>query len=126
MENCKDDAERMGITDKVIFLGTKTNPYAFMRDCDIYMQPSRHEGFCITLAEALCFSNPIVSTDFTGAREQLKERKNSIVVGMEPEDIAKGVEVALQLPQSSDNCKEDSSSIQLMRLLSLFQRETKE
>lgn len=59
------------------------------------MQPSRHEGFCITLAEALCFNNPIVATNFTGAKEQLEHRSNGIVTGMSAEEIAKGLMEAI-------------------------------
>jgi len=91
----------LGLSEYVVFLGIKTNPYGYMRDCDIYMQPSHHEGFCITLAEALCFGNPIVATDFTGAKEQLKDRTNSLVVGMNPNDIAVGLEKIWNM-QSSD------------------------
>ena len=69
-----------------------------MKDCDIYVQPSRHEGYCITLAEALCFNNPIVATDFTGANEQLKNRKNGVVVGMKAQDIADGIIRAFDFP----------------------------
>lgn len=97
VNNCRNDVEKYGLSEYVIFLGTKINPYAYMRDCDIYVQPSRYEGFCITLAEALCFENPIVSTDFTGAREQLENKNNGIVVGMDASQIAKGVEKALNL-----------------------------
>ena len=99
LEHCKNEVDRLGLSEDVVFLGTQVNPYAYMRDCDIYMQPSRHEGFCITLAEALCFSNPIVATDFTGAREQLKERENGFVVGMSAEEIADGIEKALSAPR---------------------------
>lgn len=95
LEYCKNLADGMGLSESIVFLGTKTNPYAFMRDCDVYVQPSRHEGFCITLAEALCFDNPIVSTDFTGAKEQLKDCNNCIVVGMDANDISKGIEMML-------------------------------
>lgn len=101
LEHCKNEVDRLGLSEDVSFLGTKTNPYAYMRDCDIYMQPSRHEGFCITLAEALCFENPIVATDFTGAREQLQERENGFVVGMSAEEIAEGIENALTAPHIS-------------------------
>ena len=97
LQNCQEDIKKLGLTAYVTFLGTKINPYAFMRDCDVYVQPSRHEGFCITLAEALCFGNPIVSTDFTGAREQLESRNNGVVVGMDASHIANGVEEALNL-----------------------------
>ena len=98
---CSSKAEDLGITDYAIFLGTQTNPYGYMKDCDIYMQPSRHEGFCISLAEALCFGNPIVATDFTGAREQLHHRENGIVTGMTAEEMAAGLEEIL-----NNNCQE--------------------
>ena len=94
-EFCQLLAENLGIADHVVFLGTQTNPYGYMKDCDIYMQPSRHEGFCITLAEALCFGHPIVATDFTGAREQLKDRENGVVTGMSASEIEKGLEEIL-------------------------------
>ena len=102
LEHCKNEVDRLGVSEDVSFLGTKTNPYAYMKDCDIYMQPSRHEGFCITLAEALCFANPIVATDFTGAREQLKARENGFVVGMSAENISEGIEKALTASQMSN------------------------
>lgn len=96
-KECEQLAEQLNITDKVVFLGTQTNPYGYMRDCDIYMQPSRHEGFCITLAEALCFSNPIVATNFTGAEEQLKSRGNGVVSGMSADEIAEAILNAITL-----------------------------
>ena len=90
-KQCERLAEEHGVKDCVAFLGTQTNPYGYMRDCDIYVQPSRHEGYCITLAEARCFTAPIVATNFTGAEEQLKTYPQSIVTGMDAEDIADGI-----------------------------------
>ena len=95
-KECELLAARLGITDYVEFLGTKTNPYGYMKDCDIYMQPSRHEGFCITLAEALCFQKPIVATNFTGAKEQLKSHLNCIVSSMNANDIAKAIHAIIE------------------------------
>lgn len=118
LERCRNEVDRLEISEDVVFLGTKTNPYAYMRDCDIYMQPSRHEGFCITLAEALCFGNPIVATDFTGAREQLKERENGFVDGMSAKDIAEGIEKALNASQIS--IVHDVECTDINKLLSLL------
>lgn len=89
---CRQLAIDEGVADKTLFLGLQTNPYGFMRDCDIYVQPSLHEGFCITLAEALCFDRPIVVTHFTGAKEQLVSRSNSIITDISAEALAKGIE----------------------------------
>jgi glycosyltransferase involved in cell wall biosynthesis len=94
---CEQLVDEYGIRDNVVFLGTQTNPYGFMKDCDVYVQPSRHEGFCITLAEALCFNKPIVATNFTGAIEQLQTRENAVVVGMAAQEIADGVVAGLEM-----------------------------
>lgn len=96
IEFCRQFAVESGLTDYSIFLGLQINPYGYIRNCDIYVQPSLHEGFCITLAEALCFNNPIVCTRFTGAEEQLKDRNDSIVVDITPEALAEGVENILR------------------------------
>jgi len=61
------------IKDKVILLGEKNPPYAYMKACDIYVQPSRYEGFCLTTSEAKVFAHPTVVTDFSGAREQFTD-----------------------------------------------------
>ena len=120
MVNCQNEAKKLGFADQIVFLGAKTNPYAYMRDCDIYVQPSRHEGFCITLAEALCFGNPIVATDFTGAQEQLKERENGFVVGMDAEAIASGIEKALSASKTAKVREMENSDVEkLLEMLNV-------
>src|SRR5690625_6664075 len=67
----RKEYERMvdhhGLHDHFAFLGADANLSTYMKDCDIYVQPSRHEGYCITLAEVKVLKKPIITTDFTGA-----------------------------------------------------------
>lgn len=58
-----------------------------MKQCDLYVQPSRYEGYCITLAEARCFNNPIISTDFTGASEQIIHNNNGLIVQFDEQQM---------------------------------------
>ena len=90
-KECKKLAVNLGIEDKVVFLGVKSNPYPYMKECDIYIQPSRYEGYCITLAEALIFDKRIVATKFTGALEQLKKRDNHQICDYTSESISEGI-----------------------------------
>lgn len=69
----------MGVEDCFILLGRKSNPYPFIRDCDIYLQPSRFEAYCLTVAEARAFNKPIVATDFAGARDQLIDGETGLI-----------------------------------------------
>lgn len=57
--------------DRVSFLGIRQNPYPYMKACDIYLQPSRHEGKPIAVEEAKILQKPIVVTDYSSAREQM-------------------------------------------------------
>ena len=77
----------LNIENDYILLGSKLNPYPYMKDCDIYVQPSRYEGYCITLAEARCFNNPIITTNFTGANEQIRNEKTGLVCDISEEGI---------------------------------------
>lgn len=111
-ETCVQLAESLGIADRVVFLGTQVNPYPYMKNCDVYIQPSRHEGYCITLAEARVFPSPIVATCFTGAKEQLASRTNARVVGMTANEIAEGLMEVSSMPLLSDDCQISNTEIQ--------------
>lgn len=90
-------ARNLNISKNAIFLGIQSNPYKYMKDCDIYVQPSRHEGYCITLAEAKCFNNPIVATNFTGAEEQLKTHDKSLICKCTINSMVEAIKEAIQL-----------------------------
>lgn len=64
--------EKYGVCDRVFVVGAMPNPYPYFASCDIYVQPSRYEGYCLAVAEARAFARPIVATDFNGASEQLE------------------------------------------------------
>ena len=86
-DNYKQIIKNLNIENDYILLGPKLNPYPFMKQCDIYVQPSRHEGYCITLGEARCFDNPIVTTNFTGANEQIKNEITGLVCNISEDGI---------------------------------------
>ncbi|PGM87443.1 glycosyltransferase [Bacillus cereus] len=70
-----------------VLLGSTQNPYPYVYQSDIYVQTSRHEGYCLTLAEAKCLKKPIVTTNFTGAYEQIKDGHNGFIVEWNEEDL---------------------------------------
>jgi glycosyltransferase involved in cell wall biosynthesis len=87
--------KKENLQEYFILLGIKTNPYAYLRDSDLYVQPSRHEGYCITLAEARCFNKPIVTTNFVGALEQIKNNETGKIVECNVDSIFDGIKVLL-------------------------------
>ena len=63
-----------------------------MRQCDIYVQTSRHEGFGLTIAEARILNRPVVCTNFEACTMQMVDGKNGLITSFEPDDIADAIE----------------------------------
>lgn len=72
-----------GLQDDVRLLGMKTNPYPYMVQADVYVQPSRHEGFGMTIAEAKILGVPVVSTNFDVVYNQITHEKNGLIAEMD-------------------------------------------
>ena len=50
-----------------------------MKQCNIYVQPSRFEGYCTTTNEARIIGCPIVMTNVSGASEQIENGKTGVI-----------------------------------------------
>lgn len=85
--------------ENFMFLGVKKNPYPYMKQCDIYVQPSRFEGYCTTTNEARIIGCPIVTTDVSGAREQIEDGKTGLVVESTVDGIYNGVKNLIENPE---------------------------
>lgn len=79
------------LTDNVILMGVRPNPYPVLKQADIYVQTSRNEGFGIAIAEARILGIPIVSTEFDTVREQLEHGVNSLLADFSGESIADAI-----------------------------------
>lgn len=81
----------VGMEDIVIILGKKTNPYPYIKACDIYVQPSRYEGKSVTVREAQILCKPVVITDYPTARSQVKDGIDGVIVPLDNEGCAAGI-----------------------------------
>lgn len=96
IQEIKQRAAEIGVAEGITFLGNKNNPYPFFKQCDIYIQPSRHEGFGITISEAKIFSKPIILTNFAGSDEQIQDKKNGLIVPFDSKAIARAVRILVE------------------------------
>ena len=80
-----------GMEDNVILLGKRTNPYPYMKACDIYAQPSRYEGKSVTVREAQMLCKPVVVTNYPTAKSQIQDGVDGVIVPMDNEACAKGI-----------------------------------
>lgn len=87
----KSELEQLSLCDSVLLLGNKINPYPYIANCDLYVQPSYEEGFSMTAAEAAILGKAIVITNVAGILEVLKEGRDCISCDVKCDAIADAI-----------------------------------
>lgn len=87
----KQKIQNTGMQENVILLGKRSNPYPYIKACDIYVQPSRYEGKSITVREAQILCKPVVITNYPTAKSQVIDGKDGVIVPMDIKSCAEGI-----------------------------------
>jgi len=71
---------RLGVGDKVAFLGFQENPYKYMARASVFVLSSAREGFGNAIVEAMALGLPVVATSSAGPSEIIENNKNGLLV----------------------------------------------
>jgi glycosyltransferase involved in cell wall biosynthesis len=80
------------LEDSFILLGKKTNPYPYIKDCDLYVQPSRYEGKAVTVSEAKILGKPILITNYPTAPSQIENGVEGIICELSVPGLVREIE----------------------------------
>ena len=98
----KKQALDLGITDRVIFTGPRSDIEEVLYAMDLFVSSSRWEGLSTVLMEAMVVGVPIVATDIPGNRELLQPGISAWFVPVDnAEALAEGIIEAYQKPDLS-------------------------
>lgn len=102
--------EMEGIGDNFTFLGYQTNPYKYVKNCDIFVCSSYSEGFSTAVTEALIVGTPVITTLVSGMKEMLGENNEwGIVTENNEEALYRGITRVLDDPQLLSYYKEKAA-----------------
>ena len=90
-ELIKSKIEEAHMEEHVVLLGKKSNPYPYMKACDVYIQPSRYEGKSVTVREAQMLHKPVIVTNYPTASSQIKHELDGVIVPLENSGCAQGI-----------------------------------
>lgn len=83
--------DEAGMGENIVILGKKENPYPYIKACDLYVQPSRYEGKCVSVLEAQILGKPVVITNYPTASSQLEDGVDGVIVPQDNEGCAAGL-----------------------------------
>lgn len=71
--------DKLSLKDAVFLLGQKSNPFTYLKQADVFVLSSNHEGQPMVLLEALTLGTPIIATDIVGNRSVLGDDYGMLV-----------------------------------------------
>lgn len=93
----EENIRKYDVDNHVILLGTRTNPYCYMKACDIYVQPSYTEGYSTTICEAGMLGKAIVGTKPSGGiRDQITDGEDGLIVDAAVEGLTEGIRMLIE------------------------------
>lgn len=88
----------LGVERYVTLLGMQDDPYPYIRQADLYVQPSRFEGHCVTVLEARLLAVPILATR-NAAEEQIEDGKTGRLCKPNSASIADAAAELYRMPE---------------------------
>lgn len=96
-------AERVGVADRVHLPGFLKNPHPIMAHAQLFVLPSRWEGFGLVVVEAMALGVPVVATDCPGAPNELllNGKLGHLVPPGDPDALAAAITDAMASPRAT-------------------------
>lgn len=87
----REQIRQRGMEKHMTLLGMQLNPYPYIRQADLYVQPSRFEAFGLTILEAQVLAVPVLSTETDGSVELISNNKTGQLCEPDAASIADAV-----------------------------------
>jgi glycosyltransferase involved in cell wall biosynthesis len=110
-------AAELGIADRVIFTGYRSDLLAVYATFDTFLLTSRREGLPNSLLEAMAMGLPVVTTDVAGAKELVVDRETGFVL---PQGDVEGIAAALGALTTDERLRRDMSAAGRARIEAEF------
>ena len=115
MEEVRNLIAALRMQDYVFTVGRKSNPYPYIRRADLYVQPSRVEGYPMTILEALVLGCAVISTDNPGASEIIKNDLMGILCPLDVKSLRNSIEMIIQNPWKLQKIKSSVAQLDFVK-----------
>ena len=97
-----------GLEGRVHFPGFLLNPFTIVADADLFVCPSRSEGYSTAVTEALILGVPIIATDCSGMCELLGRSYGGVITPNDESGFYQGLKGLLENEKSLSDLKAEA------------------
>lgn len=109
----RQQIDRLGLGDHMTVTGMQKNPHPYIGAADLYVQPSRFEGYPMTVLEALILGRVVISTDNGGVGEMVEKGKTGLLCPISAEGIADAVQKLLEDPALLEQLRRNVAALDM-------------
>jgi glycosyltransferase involved in cell wall biosynthesis len=103
---CKRLAEQLGVRDRVIFAGARSDLPSIYPAADAFVLPTLYETFALVCLEAMASGLPVLASPVGGIEDYLIDGENGIHIQREPKEIAARLDRVLNDPALHERLRE--------------------
>lgn len=95
--------EENKLTDRIIFLGNKKNPYPYFKMADYVILTSLNEGYPVVFQEAMILDKKIITTDVSDAVIDIKEQQRGYIISFDEKNMKNEIIEILKKEEQQEN-----------------------
>ena len=116
------------VCDCVYLLGSRANPYPYIKAADMVVLTSQYEAHPMVINEGLILHKPVITTQYPSAAEVVSDRQNGMICSNDIEGIVQAMSFVIEdvslrkrLTENAEEFVYDNKSIvgKVLRLLEL-------
>lgn len=100
------------LSKTAFLLGFQSNPYKFIKECDLFICSSIAEGYSTVVSESVLCGTPVLSTDVAGSNEPIENPRCSVIVENSEEALYEGIKSILEHPERIKMYQDELNKIQ--------------
>lgn len=99
----------LGVRDRVFFLGEKENPFPELGRADLFVLPSRSEGFPNVLLEAMALGRPVLAADCETGPDEIIDGSNGRLFPVEDcEALSREIEELIKADEEREKLEREA------------------
>lgn len=95
--------EENKLTDRIIFLGNKKNPYPYFKIADYVILTSLNEGYPVVFQEAMILDKKIITTDVSDAVIDIKEQQRGYIISFDEKNMKNEIIEIVKKEEQQEN-----------------------
>ncbi|HFU4517184.1 TPA: glycosyltransferase [Streptococcus suis] len=98
-DKLEEQIKELGLESYVTLSGYHSNPYAYVKNADLFVCSSLHEGYSTAVTESLIVGTPVLTTNCSGMAELLGEQNEyGVIVDNSEDALYEGLRELLENP----------------------------